>query len=445
MGGVDPKLCVLYRDTLKPIINSGSVRGEGWFGGRNIWIGWSCRTDQRWSERFVSDNLICQWSGYHRRWHSFRRRLFMEITICERFISMGMHRSLGSQISGTYDDRYFMDVQRAWKRIIRRETAHGMIRRRIMTETVLFRVNWTKGQPELDWDAEVTPSIVKYMSIPVGLSARRRLQLPYGRKSFVRGRGLSGWHIRLPENIRRERRPSWLSETGVYRGVRVVNYTIRRAGSDIPGVTESPRLWGSHAGKYGSKQHAGKYRRSYTGASSTPGSTDQPYLEQHAGSTGQPYPEQAARREARISHTREQAARREAVGSHTREQAARRGSTGQPYPGNKQHAGKHRTTIPGNNKHCRTGKERWVRRKSRELSAGSDIQSHRERRRHPASPSADAEDEGGRSKPWEKFILQECGVLRAPERKQVSPSADRRKSRKQVTIPAKRCVLPEEI
>ena len=174
--------------------------------------------------------------------------------------------------------------------------------------------------------------------------------------------------------------------TGVYRGVRVVNYTIRRAGSDIPGVTESPRP--------GASSTPGSTGQPYPGASSTPGSTGQPYpgASSTPGSTGQPYPGTSSTP----------------------------GSTERPYPGTTSTAAPARTMSPEEEEEFLA----WLLGYSKPQRTATPS----------ASPSADAEDEEEDPNLGEKFIYKNA-VYCVTGTKQVSFCRPT-KSRKQVTIPA---------
>ena len=175
----------------------------------------------------------------------------------------------GSQISGTYYDRVFYGCAKGME-------AYYPAAYSTWDDTVLSDhdgngvvwANWTKGSLSSIEDAEVTldREIYEYTGgivRPEKITVRMAGKLLYEGEDYLVTYPIAGEYTEGTATV-------LIIGTGVYRGVKVVNYTIRRAGSDTPGVTESPR----------------------PGASSTPGSSDQPYpgASSTLGNTEQPYP-----------------------------------------------------------------------------------------------------------------------------------------------------------
>ena len=160
----------------------------------------------------------------------------------------------GSQISGTYYDRVFYGCAKGME-------AYYPAAYSTWDDTVLSDhdgngvvwANWTKGSLSSIEDAEVTldREIYEYTGgivRPEKITVRMAGKLLSEGEDYLVTYPIAGEYTEGTATV-------LIIGTGVYRGVKVVNYTIRRAGSDTPGVTESPR----------------------PGASSTPGSTEQLY------------------------------------------------------------------------------------------------------------------------------------------------------------------------
>lgn len=188
----------------------------------------------------------------------------------------------GSQISGTYYDRVFYGCAKGME-------AYYPAAYSTWDDTVLSDhdgngvvwANWTKGSLSSIEDAEVTldREIYEYTGgivRPEKITVRMAGKLLSEGEDYLVTYPIAGEYTEGTATV-------LIIGTGVYRGVKVVNYTIRRAGSDTPGVTESPRPGasstpGSTGSISGCKQHAGSSDQPYPGASSTPGNTEQPYL-----------------------------------------------------------------------------------------------------------------------------------------------------------------------
>ena len=277
----------------------------------------------------------------------------------------------GSQISGTYYDRVFYGCAKGME-------AYYPAGNSTWDDTALSDhdgngvvwANWTKGSLSSIEDAEVTldREIYEYTGgivRPEKITVRMAGKLLSEGEDYLVTYPIAGEYTEGTATV-------LIIGTGVYRGVKVVNYTIRRAGSDIPGVTESPR----------------------PGASSTPGSTGQPYpgASSTPGSTDQPYPGASSTL----------------------------GNTEQPYPGTTSTAAPARTMSP---------------KEEEEFLAWLLGYSKPQRTATPsASPSVDAEDEEEDPNLGEKFIYKNA-VYCVTGTKQVSFCRPT-KSRKQVTIPA---------
>ena len=160
----------------------------------------------------------------------------------------------GSQISGTYYDRVFYGCAKGME-------AYYPAAYSTWDDTVLSDhdgngvvwANWTKGSLSSIEDAEVTldREIYEYTGgivRPEKITVRMAGKLLSEGEDYLVTYPIAGEYTEGTATV-------LIIGTGVYRGVKVVNYMIRRAGSDTPGVTESPR----------------------PGASSTPGRTEQPY------------------------------------------------------------------------------------------------------------------------------------------------------------------------
>ena len=175
----------------------------------------------------------------------------------------------GSQISGTYYDRVFYGCAKGME-------AYYPAAYSTWDDTVLSDhdgngvvwANWTKGSLSSIEDAEVTldREIYEYTGgivRPEKITVRMAGKLLSEGEDYLVTYPIAGEYTEGTATV-------LIIGTGVYRGVKVVNYTIRRAGSDTPGVTESPRP--------GASSTPGSTEQPYPGASSTPGNTEQPYL-----------------------------------------------------------------------------------------------------------------------------------------------------------------------
>ena len=175
----------------------------------------------------------------------------------------------GSQISGTYYDRVFYGCAKGME-------AYYPAAYSTWDDTVLSDhdgngvvwANWTKGSLSSIEDAEVTldREIYEYTGgivRPEKITVRMAGKLLSEGEDYLVTYPIAGEYTEGTATV-------LIIGTGVYRGVKVVNYTIRRAGSDTPGVTESPRP--------GASSTPGSTDQPYPGASSTPGNTEQPYL-----------------------------------------------------------------------------------------------------------------------------------------------------------------------
>lgn len=174
----------------------------------------------------------------------------------------------GSQISGTYYDRVFYGCAKGME-------AYYPAAYSTWDDTVLSDhdgngvvwANWTKGSLSSIEDAEVTldREIYEYTGgivRPEKITVRMAGKLLSEGEDYLVTYPIAGEYTEGTATV-------LIIGTGVYRGVKVVNYTIRRAGSDTPGVTESPRP--------GASSTPGSTEQPYPGASSTPGNSEQPY------------------------------------------------------------------------------------------------------------------------------------------------------------------------
>ena len=277
----------------------------------------------------------------------------------------------GSQISGTYYDRVFYGCAKGME-------AYYPAAYSTWDDTVLSDhdgngvvwANWTKGSLSSIEDAEVTldREIYEYTGgivRPEKITVRMAGKLLSEGEDYLVTYPIAGEYTEGTATV-------LIIGTGVYRGVKVVNYTIRRAGSDTPGVTESPHP--------GASSTPGSADQPYPGASSTPGSSDQPY----PGASSTP------------------------------------GSTEQLYPGTTSTAAPARTMSPEEEEEFLA----WLLGYSKPQRTATPS----------ASPSADAEDEEEDPNLGEKFIYKNA-VYCVTGTKQVSFCRPT-KSRKQVTIPA---------
>ena len=305
----------------------------------------------------------------------------------------------GSQISGTYYDRVFYGCAKGME-------AYYPAAYSTWDDTVLSDhdgngvvwANWTKGSLSSIEDAEVTldREIYEYTGgivRPEKITVRMAGKLLSEGEDYLVTYPIAGEYTEGTATV-------LIIGTGVYRGVKVVNYTIRRAGSDTPGVTESPRPGasstpGSSDQPYpGASSTPGSSEQPYPGASSTPGSTEQPYpgASSTPGSSDQPYPGASSTP----------------------------GRTDQPYPGTTSTAAPARTMSPEEEEEFLA----WLLGYSKPQRTATPS----------ASPSVDAEDEEEDPNLGEKFIYKNA-VYCVTGTKQVSFCRPT-KSRKQVTIPA---------
>ena len=347
----------------------------------------------------------------------------------------------GSQISGTYYDRVFYGCAKGME-------AYYPAAYSTWDDTVLSDhdgngvvwANWTKGSLSSIEDAEVTldREIYEYTGgivRPEKITVRMAGKLLSEGEDYLVTYPIAGEYTEGTATV-------LIIGTGVYRGVKVVNYTIRRAGSDTPGVTESPRPGasstpGSTDQPYpGASSTPGSTDQPYPGASSTPGSSDQPYpgASSTPGSTEQPYPG--------ASSTPGNTDQPYPGASNTP------GSSGQPYPGASSTPGSSdqpypgASSTPGNTEQPYPGTTSTAApartmspKEEEEFLAWLLGYSKPQRTATPsASPSVDAEDEEEDPNLGEKFIYKNA-VYCVTGTKQVSFCRPT-KSRKQVTIPA---------
>ena len=319
----------------------------------------------------------------------------------------------GSQISGTYYDRVFYGCAKGME-------AYYPAAYSTWDDTVLSDhdgngvvwANWTKGSLSSIEDAEVTldREIYEYTGgivRPEKITVRMAGKLLYEGEDYLVTYPIAGEYTEGTATV-------LIIGTGVYRGVKVVNYTIRRAGSDTPGVTESPRP--------GASSTPGSTDQPYPGASSTPGSTDQPYpgASSTPGSTDQPYPG--------ASNTPGSSDQPYPGASSTP------GSSGQPYPGASSTPGSTKQPYPGATSTAAPARTMSPEEEEEFLAWLLGYSKPQRTATPSASPSGDAEDEEEDPNLGEKFIYKNA-VYCVTGTKQVSFCRPT-KSRKQVTIPA---------
>ena len=175
----------------------------------------------------------------------------------------------GSQISGTYYDRVFYGCAKGMEAYY--PAAYSTWNDTVLSDhdgNGVVWANWTKGSLSSIEDAEVTldREIYEYTGgivRPEKITVRMAGKLLSEGEDYLVTYPIAGEYTEGTATV-------LIIGTGVYRGVKVVNYMIRRAGSDTPGVTESPRP--------GASSTPGSSDQPYPGASSTPGNTEQPYL-----------------------------------------------------------------------------------------------------------------------------------------------------------------------
>ena len=305
----------------------------------------------------------------------------------------------GSQISGTYYDRVFYGCAKGME-------AYYPAAYSTWDDTVLSDhdgngvvwANWTKGSLSSIEDAEVTldREIYEYTGgivRPEKITVRMAGKLLSEGEDYLVTYPIAGEYTEGTATV-------LIIGTGVYRGVKVVNYTIRRAGSDTPGVTESPHP--------GASSTPGSSDQPYPGASSTPGSTEQPYpgASSTPGSSGQPYPGASSTL----------------------------GSSEQPYPGASSTPGSTEQLYPGTTSTAAPARTMSPEEEEEFLAWLLGYSKPQRTATPSASPSVDAEDEEEDPNLGEKFIYKNA-VYCVTGTKQVSFCRPT-KSRKQVTIPA---------
>ncbi len=305
----------------------------------------------------------------------------------------------GSQISGTYYDRVFYGCAKGME-------AYYPAAYSTWDDTVLSDhdgngvvwANWTKGSLSSIEDAEVTldREIYEYTGgivRPEKITVRMAGKLLSEGEDYLVTYPIAGEYTEGTATV-------LIIGTGVYRGVKVVNYTIRRAGSDTPGVTESPRP--------GASSTPGSTDQPYPGASSTPGSSDQPYpgASNTPGSSGQPYPGASSTP----------------------------GNSEQPYPGASSTPGNSEQPYPGTTSTAAPARTMSPEEEEEFLAWLLGYSKPQRMATPSASPSVDAEDEEEDPNLGEKFIYKNA-VYCVTGTKQVSFCRPT-KSRKQVTIPA---------
>ena len=319
----------------------------------------------------------------------------------------------GSQISGTYYDRVFYGCAKGME-------AYYPAAYSTWDDTVLSDhdgngvvwANWTKGSLSSIEDAEVTldREIYEYTGgivRPEKITVRMAGKLLSEGEDYLVTYPIAGEYTEGTATV-------LIIGTGVYRGVKVVNYTIRRAGNDTPGVTESPRP--------GASSTPGSTEQPYPGASSTPGSSDQPYpgASSMPGRTDQPYPG--------ASNTPGSSGQPYPGASSTP------GSTDQPYPGASSTPGNTEQPYPGTTSTAAPARTMSPKEEEEFLAWLLGYSKPQRTATPSASPSVDAEDEEEDPNLGEKFIYKNA-VYCVTGTKQVSFCRPT-KSRKQVTIPA---------
>ena len=319
----------------------------------------------------------------------------------------------GSQISGTYYDRVFYGCAKGME-------AYYPAAYSTWDDTVLSDhdgngvvwANWTKGSLSSIEDAEVTldREIYEYTGgivRPEKITVRMAGKLLSEGEDYLVTYPIAGEYTEGTATV-------LIIGTGVYRGVKVVNYTIRRAGSDTPGVTESPRP--------GASSTPGSADQPYPGASSTPGSTDQPYpgASSTPGSSDQPYPG--------ASNTPGSSGQPYPGASSTP------GNSEQPYPGASSTPGNSEQPYPGTTSTAAPARTMSPEEEEEFLAWLLGYSKPQRTATPSASPSVDAEDEEEDPNLGEKFIYKNA-VYCVTGTKQVSFCRPT-KSRKQVTIPA---------
>ena len=333
----------------------------------------------------------------------------------------------GSQISGTYYDRVFYGCAKGME-------AYYPAGNSTWDDTALSDhdgngvvwANWTKGSLSSIEDAEVTldREIYEYTGgivRPEKITVRMAGKLLSEGEDYLVTYPIAGEYTEGTATV-------LIIGTGVYRGVKVVNYTIRRAGSDIPGVTESPRP--------GASSTPGSTGQPYPGASSTPGSTGQPYpgASSTPGSTGQPYPGASSTPGSTGQPYPGASSTPGSTGQPYPGASSTPGSSDQPYPGASSTLGNTEQPYPGTTSTAAPARTMSPKEEEEFLAWLLGYSKPQRTATPSASPSVDAEDEEEDPNLGEKFIYKNA-VYCVTGTKQVSFCRPT-KSRKQVTIPA---------
>ena len=333
----------------------------------------------------------------------------------------------GSQISGTYYDRVFYGCAKGME-------AYYPAAYSTWDDTVLSDhdgngvvwANWTKGSLSSIEDAEVTldREIYEYTGgivRPEKITVRMAGKLLSEGEDYLVTYPIAGEYTEGTATV-------LIIGTGVYRGVKVVNYTIRRAGSDTPGVTESPRP--------GASSTPGSTDQPYPGASSTPGSTDQPYpgASSTPGSSDQPYPGASSTPGSTEQPYPGASSTPGSSGQPYPGASSTLGSSEQPYPGASSTPGSTEQLYPGTTSTAAPARTMSPEEEEEFLAWLLGYSKPQRTATPSASPSVDAEDEEEDPNLGEKFIYKNA-VYCVTGTKQVSFCRPT-KSRKQVTIPA---------
>ena len=333
----------------------------------------------------------------------------------------------GSQISGTYYDRVFYGCAKGME-------AYYPAAYSTWDDTVLSDhdgngvvwANWTKGSLSSIEDAEVTldREIYEYTGgivRPEKITVRMAGKLLSEGEDYLVTYPIAGEYTEGTATV-------LIIGTGVYRGVKVVNYTIRRAGSDTPGVTESPHP--------GASSTPGSADQPYPGASSTPGSSDQPYpgASSTPGSTEQPYPGASSTPGSTEQPYPGASSTPGSSGQPYPGASSTLGSSEQPYPGASSTPGSTEQLYPGTTSTAAPARTMSPEEEEEFLAWLLGYSKPQRTATPSASPSADAEDEEEDPNLGEKFIYKNA-VYCVTGTKQVSFCRPT-KSRKQVTIPA---------
>ena len=333
----------------------------------------------------------------------------------------------GSQISGTYYDRVFYGCAKGME-------AYYPAAYSTWDDTVLSDhdgngvvwANWTKGSLSSIEDAEVTldREIYEYTGgivRPEKITVRMAGKLLSEGEDYLVTYPIAGEYTEGTATV-------LIIGTGVYRGVKVVNYTIRRAGSDTPGVTESPHP--------GASSTPGSSDQPYPGASSTPGSRDQPDAGASStrGSSDQPYPGASGTPGSSEQPYPGASSTPGSSGQPYPGASSTLGSSEQPYPGASSTPGSTEQLYPGTTSTAAPARTMSPEEEEEFLAWLLGYSKPQRTATPSASPSVDAEDEEEDPNLGEKFIYKNA-VYCVTGTKQVSFCRPT-KSRKQVTIPA---------